>query len=297
VVCGSAILPGMARLPRIAIVGPGNLGTVLALALHDAGYPIDCVVAHAAGQSLVAARRLARKVGARAGITLENSTADLIWFCVPDSVIKSAAENLADQISWKGKLVLHSSGALTSDELGVLRKRGARVGSAHPLMTFVRKARPSLERVPFAIEGDAAAVRAARDIVRRLRGEPYSIRKNQKAAYHAWAAFTSPLLTSLLASAEQVAARAGVNGKVAARRMRPILLQTIENYVRNGGAESFSGPIVRGDVATVQRHLKVLRSMPRVGGVYLALAKAALEYLPAKNKTSLKRVLERSRSV
>ena len=73
--------------------------------------------------------------------------------------------------------------------------------------------------------------------------------------------------------------------------MIPILQQTLANYARFGAAEAFSGPIVRGDVDTVKRHLKVLRGMPVARGVYVELARSALQYLPVKNKSSLKRVL------
>jgi predicted short-subunit dehydrogenase-like oxidoreductase (DUF2520 family) len=75
--------------------------------------------------------------------------------------------------------------------------------------------------------------------------------------------------------------------------MLPILLQTVRNYGTLGAAAGFSGPIVRGDLETVRRHLEVLRTAPIPRQVYLALARAALEYLPTKNKASLRRLLER----
>jgi predicted short-subunit dehydrogenase-like oxidoreductase (DUF2520 family) len=147
--------------------------------------------------------------------------------------------------------------------------------------------------VSFAIEGDPVAVRAARRIVRDLGGESYSISRKKKTAYHAWGTFASPLLTALLATTEEVAALAGVSKKAARQRMLPILLQTVKNYGTFGAAAGFSGPIVRGDLETVWRHLEVLRTAPIPRQVYLALARAALEYLPAKNKASLRRLLER----
>ena len=78
--------------------------------------------------------------------------ADVVWFCVPDSDIASAAAALANKIPWQGKIALHSSGALTSDELSSLRSRGAAVASAHPMMTFVEASRPGLEGVAFAVK-------------------------------------------------------------------------------------------------------------------------------------------------
>jgi len=285
------MLPGMAVKPRVAIVGSGNLGSALALSLRRAGYAIEAVIARSRAESLRKAQTLAKQVGARASTDLSDVHADLIWFCVPDAEIAGAARSLAGKVEWKGRIALHSSGALTSDELSVLRRRGAGVASVHPLMTFVRGSRPSLAGVPFAVEGDRAAVRVARRAVENLRGHAYSIRQKDKAAYHAWGTFASPLFTALLATTEQVAALAGVNRKAARQRMIPILLQTLANYDAFGAAGGFSGPIVRGDVDTVKRHLHVLRGAPVAREVYIALAGSALRYLPAKSKVELERVL------
>jgi predicted short-subunit dehydrogenase-like oxidoreductase (DUF2520 family) len=159
------------------------------------------------------------------------------------------------------------------------------------MMTFVSASRPPLAGAPFAIEGDPKAVRAARGIVLDLGGKPFAIRKQQKAAYHAWGMFASPLLTALLAASESVAAAAGINRKAARNRMLPMLRQTLGNYACLGPAESFSGPIARGDVATVEKHLKVLREIPEVRKVYIALASAGLRHLPAKNRAALEKIL------
>jgi predicted short-subunit dehydrogenase-like oxidoreductase (DUF2520 family) len=288
----SAILPRMARKPRIAIVGAGNLGTAVAVSLHRAGYQIEAIISRRRRTSLTKARKLAAEVGAQAVGSLSKSIqADVVWFCVPDSEIARAAESFTESTNWKGRVALHSSGALTSDELALLRKKGAAVASAHPLMTFVRGSRPSLAGVPFAIEGDAPAVRAARHLVKDFGGHFYSIRKTDKAAYHAWGMFASPLFTALLVTAEQVAGAAGVNRQSAWRRMIPILLQTLANYASFDAKDAFSGPIVRGDVETVKRHLRVLRRVPEARDVYVALARAALRHLPAKKKTQLEKAL------
>ena len=77
--------------------------------------------------------------------------------------------------------------------------------------------------------------------------------------------------------------------------MTPILLQTLSNYVALGAANGFSGPILRGDVETVRRHLQVLRGASQAHEVYVALARAALEYLPGKNRSSLRQLLSSRR--
>jgi len=289
----SVILPGMEeKKATIAIMGAGNLGTALALALREAGYRIDSIIARGEGKSLTRARRLAKQIGSRATVGVEKVNARILWFCIPDGEIARVAGAMVDKFQGHGKVALHSSGALSSDELAPLRRKGVAVASVHPLMTFVQRSRPTLVGVSFAIEGDPRAVRSARDIVRDLGGEPFPIRKKHKSAYHALGMFASPLLTSLLATTERVASVAGMTGRAARRRMLPILLQTVRNYGMWGAARGFSGPIVRGDVKTVRRHLEVLRTAALPRRVYVALAHAALEYLPAKNRKSLQELLD-----
>jgi predicted short-subunit dehydrogenase-like oxidoreductase (DUF2520 family) len=289
------MLPGMSvkrsAKPRIAIVGAGNLAGALAVSLHGAGYVIEQIVSRESAASLRQARRLAHEVGAAAVRSNVVAKSEIVWFCVPDGAITHAAQSLTRAADWKGKVALHSSGALTSDELAVLRERGAAVASAHPLMTFVRRSRPPLTGVPFALEGRPKAVKAARAIVLDLKGQPFAIRKQQKEAYHAWGMFASPLLTALLVAGERVAVAAGVSRKAARERMLPILRQTLANYARLGAPGAFSGPIARGDSATVQKHLQVLQRVRGAREVYIALARAALLDLPAKNRAALEKML------
>ncbi len=278
--------------PDIAIIGPGSLGSSLALALHDAGYVIDEIISRETAASVRKARRLAAQVGASAALLARAQIrAGVVWFCVPDGAIASAAAALVNTADWRGKVALHASGALTSDELAELRSRGVTVASVHPLMTFVPGSRPPLAGVPFAIEGDRNAVRAARTIVLNLRGRPFPIGKRNKQAYHTWGMFVSPLLTALLAASESVAAAAGIRTGAAKQRALPILRQTLANYAALGAAHSFSGPIARGDVYTIEKHLSVLRAIPEARNIYIALARTALRDLPGKNRAALEKTL------
>jgi predicted short-subunit dehydrogenase-like oxidoreductase (DUF2520 family) len=96
----------------------------------------------------------------------------------------------------------------------------------------------------------------------------------------------------LLAASERVAAAAGVSRKAAKERMLPILRQTLDNYAALGAPGAFSGPIVRGDVETVRKHLKMLRKVAGAREVYVALALAALRDLPVKNRAALEKILK-----
>ena len=287
---GALCYPRPVKQPSIAIVGPGRFGSALAKHLNSSGYNVSEIICRDR-QSLPRASALARTVDARA-TTLRTATfhADIIWFCVPDSQIASAARALSSR-AWTAKIALHSSGVLTSDVLALLRKAGASIASSHPLMTFVRGSVPKLLNVPFAIEGDAAAVRAARQVVRRLGARPVAIRKQDKPAYHLFATIICPLFTSLLAASEQAAKLAGIPPKEARRRMVPIVRQTLSNYEKMGAAAAFTGPFVRGDVDTVRMHLKALAHSSGLRSVYTALAEAALQNLPHRNAKQIRAAL------
>lgn len=280
----------MAAKPEISLVGPGRLGSALALALARAGYRIREIVLRY--RSTTAVRKLSRTVRAKVVSTQSAKLdADLIWFCVPDREIASVANKIAPLTSWKRKVAFHSSGALASDKLDVLTRRGASVASVHPFMTFVQGSVPSLKGVAFALEGDTKGVGIARKIVRDLGGQSFILDKRNKAAYHAWGGFASPLLVALLVTAEHVAGMAGFSSGDARRKMLPIVRQTIANYAKLGPVAAFTGPLVRGDASVVRQHIRVLRKMPTAREVYLALARAALQAIPVQNKNAVKQII------
>lgn len=286
--------PTASDRPAISIVGPGNLGGALALALSQAGYEVRALAVRPGSKRTRHARALARRVGARLVVAgKESLAADVVWITVPDDAIANVARQLARSESWKGKLVFHSSGALTSEELTALRAEGARVASVHPMMTFVRDEVPQMSGVAFALEGDAAAVRAAGSIVEALGANPFVIKKQNKLLYHVFGSFASPMVVALMATMEEVALAAGIRKQEIKPIMGPLLRQTLANYLKRDAPSAFSGPLARGDVATLKKHLSALRALPSARDVYTTLAKSAVQRLPAKNRSALGRELGR----
>lgn len=274
------------KQPTMAIIGAGNLGRVLALALTAAGYRVIEIGTRAASRAK--AGKTARKVNGKV-VELSRTaefTADVMWLCVPDDAIAEVARDLArSRTEWRGKIVLHTSGALSSQELATLRRNGAAVGSAHPMNSFVKTSKPDLRGVPFAVEGDAKAVRVALDAASAMGGKAFRIQARNKVLYHAMGAFASPLLVSLLYGGERVGQAAGVRDP--RQVMARILRETVENFLRDGSAAAFSGPIRRGDVKTVQRHLKALKKVQGTETIYKVLALQAVHGLPGKEKKAL----------
>lgn len=283
--------------PTITIVGLGRLGSALAEALADAGYRLDELVFRDSGKQKQGSRdkalKLARRFSAQ-GVEVGKASfsADVVWLCVGDSSLASVAKAMARRGEWKGKTVFHSSGALPSQELSSLQRAGAHVASVHPLMTFVHGGAESTFEVPFALEGDAAALRTAKSIVRVLGGEFIKISAANKPLYHAFCAFLSPLVISNLALAEKIGIKAGVPSRLVRQAIAPILATTVFNYITLGAAEAFSGPLVRGDVNTVRKNLRALRSVPGAEDVYRALARSALRTLPVGHRRELTKLLK-----
>ena len=278
--------------PRIAIsiVGAGTLATALGVALRQSGFRIAEVVSRDKPESVRRARSLAKRVGARAA-TLSRARFDarMIWICVPDDYIGQVAGLIEPRRTWRGKIVVHASGALSSEVLGKLAKAGAQVASAHPLMTFVNVSEPDLHGVPFALEGDPKALRAVAGIVRALGAKPFRIHRKFKAAYHAFGFFSSPAFVELFAAAQRVGELAGFSESRARELMEPIVRQTIDNIFRSTPQQAFSGPLRRGDAATILKHLEVLRPKPELLAAYRALAQVGLKNLPVQNTAKLRK--------
>jgi predicted short-subunit dehydrogenase-like oxidoreductase (DUF2520 family) len=286
----------VAHKPTISIVGPGNLGRALALTLAAAGYHVPSLILRANSRRLRQAKSLARHIGAQiAHIGKQSISAEIVWITVPDDAIANVARALSQSGDWRGKIVFHSSGALASDELVPLQALGAKVASVHPMMSFVRGEVPEMAGVPFALEGDRAAVRAARSIVKNLGGSSFAIKKQNKVLYHVFGSFASPLVIALMATMEDVARAAGLRNRDIKPVVTPLLSQTLRNYQKHDAARAFSGPLARGDVATVSRHLAELQKLPHAIEVYRALAHSAVKRLPVKNAGALAAKLTRSK--
>lgn len=257
----------------LAIIGAGRVGRALGRRLHELGWTIGAVVA----QSEASARKAARYIGAgkaRAAISRDVLASKLILICTPDDAIASVAKELAriGAEELRGKVVLHTSGALNSKALRAVRKCGAAVGSMHPLQSFSGVAIPPLEGKVFAIEGDAAAVKLARQVARALGGLPVQIAGGSKALYHAAAAFAAGHVLAIEETAARLMMSTGMTRAEAVRALLQLTRQVLENFERLGPRASWTGPLARGDRGVVATHLSAMQRLPReFGKAYAAL--------------------------
>jgi len=282
----------MPRSIEITIIGAGTLATALAIAFRRRGHRITEIVSRNRPQSLLRARRLAKRVGARAATLREaRFRAQVTWICVPDDAISEVAGQIAVRADWRQKFAIHSSGALGSNLLTPLREAGASIASAHPLMTFVTVSPAQLDQVPFAVEGDRKALRMVNALIKSIGGKPFRIAPHLKPAYHLFGFFASPALVASMVAAEQAGELAGFTQRQSRRLMEPIVRKTIDNLFGSTPQQAFSGPLRRGDLETLRKHLEVLRGRPELLTFYKTLSDIACQQLPVANVEAVKKLL------
>ena len=208
-------LPAGTRLPRrVAVVGAGRMGTALAGALAAAGLHADGPL----GRGRPPAQ------------------------CVPDAQIAVAAASLPDGL--RGRLVGHCSAATTLAALA-----GHEAFSLHPLMTVTERG-ASFAGATAAVAGATSrALSCAEELARALGMRPVRVADEDRAAYHAAASVASNFLVTLEGLAERLAASAGLQREPLVALVRA----TVDNWAAAGATAALTGPIARGDMATVQR--------------------------------------------
>jgi predicted short-subunit dehydrogenase-like oxidoreductase (DUF2520 family) len=283
----------------LSIVGAGRVGRTLGKRLHRLGWRIGAVVTRSAATSRIAVREIgAGKPYAR--LVPEILDSNVILLTTPDGALSGVAGALAkfNRAKLRGKIVLHSSGALDRTVLAPFARRGASTGSLHPMQTFTRRGAPQLEKVVFAVEGDREAAIVARQIARSLGGVPVTINSKNKPAYHAAGALVAGHGLALIEAATRVLLKLGFSRRDAMNALLPLMRQMLNNFEQLGPHESWTGPVSRGDFATVAKHAKALRSYPRefenAYAVLALLAGRVLSKNPAITSKQLKRALRKS---
>lgn len=219
-------------LKRVAVVGRGRLGGALAAALRDAGY--DVPDPSGRGEPVAAG-------------------ADAILLCVPDAEIANAAQAAAGAAPFVG----HTSGATP-----LLALDGAAPSDAfglHPLQTATGPG-TQFGGCGCAVAGSTPrALAAALLLASTLGMAPFEVHDGQRAAYHAAASIASNFLVTLEAEAEALASDAGIEGFHARRMLGPLVRTTVENWIELGPQGALTGPVARGDTATVERQRDAIR--------------------------------------
>ena len=249
---------------RNGIIGGGKVGCCLAGYLKQ---QLQGITASSEAHSLQLAERFGLKPCTNVELV---QRADVLLLTVPDRLIGAVAEQLVHECaksaateadskqSLMGKIFLHCSGSMGLEALAPLQREGAHVGSLHPLQSFVGGA-TELAGVYMAVDGDEAACEAATAIATALGGHPFRVPAAERAAYHAAACICSNYAVAVEALAQRLMSRWLGNEEAAWQALLPLFKGTAANLERTASPRTaLTGPIARGDVTTVAKHLAVL---------------------------------------
>ncbi len=269
-----------ARNPTTFVIGAGPVATALAGALRLGGVPVLGLWARKPPS--------ARAAGSAAGVAAFSSAppdvlleAEVVVLAVRDGVIGEVAEMLVGTgLVNKRHVLLHCAGAASAEELlAKVRDKVGGVGTMHPLSAIAdgKAAMRALKGTVFGIEGDELGRSYAGKLVGAIGGIQLALDSTQMAAYHTAAALASNYVVAAIDAAADVLSAAGVSSVDAVRALIPLAEGALRNISARGTTGGLTGPIRRGDVATIHRHLEVLRGKTDLAEIYRALARRTVE--------------------
>jgi predicted short-subunit dehydrogenase-like oxidoreductase (DUF2520 family) len=281
---------------RVAVIGPGRVGTLLAVALRRGGHRLVAV----GGGGETAREELCRALpGARSFARPADAAAraELVVLCVPDDALEAVVTDLAvAEAVGEGQRVVHVAG---SKGLAPLRRAGlagAGLAACHPAMTV-----PTGSRDPDLLVGTAWAVTTqpqdrawAHELVLDLGGDPHDVPDSARALYHAGLVVAANATGAVVSVARRLLLGAQIPDPSVF--LGPLVEASVANVLSHG-ADALTGPVVRGDVGTLRGHLDELeRDLPELADVYRSLARVVLSQvrpsLDAEVATRLDALLE-----
>lgn len=272
----------MAPERTVFVVGAGAVGLGLARALRDAGWDL-LGLWNRSDERRGLARRWVGDAASGGKLGRDIGRAELILVCVSDAAVATVGAQLAASGSVApGTVVAHTAGCLPAGALGAIP--GAQLGGLHPLVAVPDRGNAAeiLRGAPFGIEGSPEALSVLEMVVDALGGRPFQVPSANKARYHAAAVMASNLVVALLNDAITEAETAGIDG--AAGLLCQLATGAIDRIRECGARAALTGPVVRGDAATVGKHLQALS--PEAAAVYRAASERALALARTRGLTS-----------
>lgn len=260
------------KKPAIAVIGSGRAArAIVAHAEHRGLRTVRVAARTRAKGERTAAQRVFRDTAPRPGIRAAGSLGEAVdgaryvVVAVSDRAIEEVARRLAAAAprGWRGRTVVHLSGALGPEPLEPLRRLGARVGALHPLTVFAHDP-SSLGPRWYRLDGDPAFRRSARGLARALFAVPEELSTRRRiddrarARYHAAAALVANDLSALIADGVRLLRSIGVPRTIAESALADLASDAAFSLAIGGPRLGLTGPVVRGDVDTVRRHLDAL---------------------------------------
>jgi predicted short-subunit dehydrogenase-like oxidoreductase (DUF2520 family) len=267
--------------PLVGIIGAGAVGTALGAAIHRAGWPVAAVASRDEGRR----ERFRRLVPGARGFAEAPALLDeveLIILAVPDDAVETVARELR---LYGGQALVHTSGVLGAEVLEPAQAAGTQIGAFHPLVAFAdtERAIAALHGATIAVEGDDQLAALLADLAEALGATAVRLAPGSKAAYHAAAVLAAGGFVALLDAIAELGAAAGLDEQGSLAVYGGLIEQTLGNARALGIQAALTGPMTRGDVGTLARHLEALaRLAPAVLPLYRAAAEREIALAEAR---------------
>lgn len=281
---------------HINLIGPGRLGKTLAASLTSTSEHKLLAVYHPDGSRAQQAVDILGQGTATHQLSALPH-ADITLIACPDDKMPSLVEKLATaSVITPGSIVMHLSGLLSSEILAPLKNQGASIASLHPLKAFRNNITPektAFQGVNCAIEGDDAAITILRPLWQSMGAHIFTLDSQKKATYHAAAVMASNYLVTLAAEANALFEASGIPQADAHQLCIQLMQTSLDNLKQTDSPkQALTGPLVRGDIQTIQQHLDAITSK-ETKSLYAAagLATLSLTDLDHQCRRKLKNVL------
>ncbi|AMA73714.1 MULTISPECIES: Rossmann-like and DUF2520 domain-containing protein [Aneurinibacillus] len=249
-------------METIGFIGAGRLGTAFGIYLARRGRRVAGYYSRTYAHAQKASAFVSETCQAFQTVRDLLERSDWIAITTNDGAIERVTEEIVDSgIHIAGKLIFHMSGAGTSELLAPLTAKGALVASLHPLQTFAdgESGARAMEEAMFSIEGEAAAVEMLSAWLDELGRRYFVIDARQKPLYHAAASIASNGLVGVIDYALELMKLVGIEEEQALPALVPLIKTTVQNVAEKGTVRALTGPVARGDVATVATHITAIQ--------------------------------------
>lgn len=273
-------------MKTLSIVGCGAIASSLAPALIATGHlALLDILNSSMDSSLRAVRRLGHGTAVASADALR--PVDVLLLGCPDRLIAPLARELSGSpVARPGTIAFHLSGVLSAAVLRPLEDVGCLTASVHPLVSVPSIDRPprTLSGVWCGVDGNEEAIRTLDPILRSAGLMPLRIDGTKKALYHAACVVSCNYFVALQEAAIRLFEEAGIDRSTALSLLRPSLSVILENILQSGRGEALSGPVARGDVITIERHLVALGDDEQMRTLYVALARESLNLVRSSSR-------------
>ncbi|NGP89847.1 Rossmann-like and DUF2520 domain-containing protein [Fodinibius halophilus] len=261
-------------MPDTTIIGTGGLGSAFIRGFATKGIPIKSIF----NRTLAKVEPLVQEVQVEEKGTFPNTKEELgqiIFLTVPDRSITQVADRLASlSDDWSDKTIVHCSGNESAHLLKELQEKGGTTASFHPLQTFPPGSTSDrFEDIYFSMQGDNSAFPFLKEIAELLGAHFFQVNEEQKSHLHAAAVMASNYVHTILDAAVNTAALGDLSRGESKKALLPLVQQTVTNAGKYSLEEALTGPIQRGDLSTVKKHLQLLEEDEELRKIYSQLGR------------------------